>query len=85
MTGRPKKERRSARVEFRARPSDKALWESLVDRIEDETFTDWMNAAARAYARKIQQERGLASAAPPSPPPPAVPPPAVRKKRKRRD
>jgi hypothetical protein len=54
---RPERVRRTARVEFRARPQHKALWESLVDTENLETFTDWMNAAANAYAKTMLEAR----------------------------
>lgn len=48
---------RSARVEFRARPAHKALWESLVDREDMEDFTDWMIDAANERAARILERQ----------------------------
>lgn len=54
---------RSARVEFRARPAHKALWESLVDREDMEDFTDWMIDAANERAARILERQKPGSSA----------------------
>ena len=58
---RPDRERFSARVEFRARPSHKALWESLLDLDTEEKFSEWMNDAANERARRILESRNPGS------------------------
>ncbi len=54
---RPPSRGRSARVEFRAKPEHKALWESLVDRDDLEDFTDWLIDAANERACRMLERR----------------------------
>lgn len=54
---RPDRELFAARIEFRARPSHKALWEELLDHATDEKFSEWLNDAANERARRILESR----------------------------